>query len=54
MVERVLARLTADNLDDAVAILALADQIRGFDEVKLANIARYRAEVERALAAYEA
>ncbi len=54
LIDRVLARLSADNADQARAILALADQIRGFDTVKLANVARYREEVRSALADYEA
>ncbi len=54
LVDRVLARLAADNADQARSILALADQIRGFDTVKLANVARYRDQVRDALAEYEA
>ena len=42
------AGLTADNYDEAARIADLADQIRGFDEIKLANVARYRAEVAEA------
>ena len=53
LVDRVLASLRSDNVDGAVGVLSLADQIRGFDEVKLANIARYRADLEAALGAYE-
>ena len=52
LVDKVLGHLQRDNLDEAVQLLALADQIRGFDEVKLANVARYRADVADALAAY--
>lgn len=53
LVDRVLAGLTRDNADEVSQILQLADQIRGFDTVKLENVARYRAEVEEALAAFE-
>ncbi len=53
LVDQVLGKLTAENVAEAVTILQLADQIRGFDSVKLANVARYRADVEAALSAYE-
>ena len=43
--------LTPDSLATAVSIADLADQIRGFDEIKLANVERYRKEVAQALAA---
>jgi indolepyruvate ferredoxin oxidoreductase len=39
------AALTPERHQDAVELLELADQIRGFDDVKLANVARYRAEL---------
>ena len=41
--------LTPGNYDAAVGIADLADQVRGFDEVKLATVARYRAQVTDAL-----
>ena len=44
-------RLEVDSIDDAVAIADLADQVRGFDEIKLANVVRYRRQVADALAA---
>ena len=51
--ERLLTRLhsglTAESVDRAVEIADLADQVRGFDEIKLANVARYREAVEAAL-----
>ena len=37
--------LTSSNVADAVEIAELADMIRGFDDVKLANVDRYRAAV---------
>ena len=42
--------LDADNVGEAVEIAELADMIRGFDEVKLANVARYREAVSARLA----
>jgi len=45
-------QLSADNYDEAVALLELADQIRGYDTVKLANVTRYRSEVRSALATF--
>ena len=51
--ERLLTRLhsglTAESVDRAVEIADLADQVRGFDEIKLANVARYREAVEASL-----
>ena len=49
LVRAVLAGLTPMNVGEAARILGLADQIRGFDTVKLANIERYRADVADAL-----
>ena len=42
--------LDADNVGEAVEIADLADMIRGFDEIKLANVARYREAVSARLA----
>ena len=38
LVETLLAKLTAENYDQAVEIADLADQIRGYDVIKLANV----------------
>ncbi len=46
---RLHSGLTAETLDHAVGIADLADQIRGFDEIKLANVRRYRQQVTEAL-----
>ncbi len=40
--------LSVDNYERAVDIAGLADQVRGFSEVKLANVARYRGELSEA------
>ena len=42
--------LTPESVQRAVSIADLADQIRGFDEVKLANVERFRREVAERLA----
>ena len=44
----VATRLTSDNYQAAVELVGLADQVRGFSDVKLANVARYRPAVESA------
>ena len=51
LLTRLHSGLTTDTVDKVVEIADLADQIRGFDEIKLANVDRYRKEVELALAA---
>jgi indolepyruvate ferredoxin oxidoreductase len=53
LVDRVLSHLDAGNADEARGVLHLADQIRGFNSVKLANVASYRAQVTVALEVYE-
>ncbi len=50
LLTRLHSGLTPGSLDRAVSIADLADQIRGYDDVKLANVERYRAEVAARLA----
>ena len=38
-------RLTAANHAQIVAIAELPDMVRGYEEIKLANVAAYRAEL---------
>jgi indolepyruvate ferredoxin oxidoreductase len=45
-VEAGLMRLRPDTADLVVAIAALPDMIRGYEQIKLANVLRYQAEVE--------
>ncbi|WP_300344621.1 indolepyruvate ferredoxin oxidoreductase family protein [Nesterenkonia sp.] len=54
LIDHVLQRLSAANLDDAVALLSLPDMVRGYEEIKLANVQRYREEKERLLAQFDA
>jgi indolepyruvate ferredoxin oxidoreductase len=42
LVESALARLTPETHDVAVALAALPDEVRGFEDVKLGNVARFR------------
>lgn len=51
LLTRLHSGLTPDSVERAVTIADLADQIRGFDEIKLANVKRYREQVAEALAA---
>jgi indolepyruvate ferredoxin oxidoreductase len=51
-VDRLVSGLTPETLEPAVAIANLADGIRGYEHIKLANVARYRAATEDALARY--
>ncbi len=50
LIDTLLAKLTADNYEQAVRIADLADQIRGYDTVKLGNVDRYRSALAAALA----
>jgi indolepyruvate ferredoxin oxidoreductase len=53
-IDRVLPRLTADRLDAAVAIAGLADDVRGFGQVRARCTERMQARLRDALAAFEA
>jgi len=50
LLEELIIDVSVARADQAVAIADLADQIRGFDEIKLANVDRYRAELASGLA----
>ncbi len=52
LTHQLAAKLDADNYDQAVEIAGLYDMVRGFDEIKLANVAEYRTKLATALAAY--
>ena len=47
-----VAKLNADNYEQAATIAGLYDMVRGFDEIKLGNVERYRTQLADALAAY--
>jgi indolepyruvate ferredoxin oxidoreductase len=49
MIEHEIGSLTADTYPRAVALAALPDLIRGYDSIKLGNIAKYRAKVAELL-----
>jgi indolepyruvate ferredoxin oxidoreductase len=51
-VARLAKGLTADTLDEAVAIASLPDQVRGYEHLKLERAARYRRELGERLATY--
>ncbi|XVX20329.1 indolepyruvate ferredoxin oxidoreductase family protein [Actinomycetota bacterium] len=46
---RATAVLTPDNAEQVRELLALPDLVRGYEEIKLANVAAFRAEVQRRL-----
>ncbi|MBU6361963.1 MAG: indolepyruvate ferredoxin oxidoreductase family protein [Chloroflexi bacterium] len=46
LIEHELAQLGPANYERAVKLAELPDLIRGYDEVKLANVARFRAQVQ--------
>jgi indolepyruvate ferredoxin oxidoreductase len=41
--------LSADNLDDSIAIAELPDQVRGYEDLKLRRAAAYRRELAKRL-----
>jgi indolepyruvate ferredoxin oxidoreductase len=47
LLERRLETLTPENYEATVALAELADKIRGYEEVKLGNVERFRSEVTR-------
>jgi indolepyruvate ferredoxin oxidoreductase len=52
VVDTLLAHLKPENLDEAASIAALPEEIRGYEELKLARVAEYRQRVAERLAAY--
>ncbi|MFT7474118.1 MAG: indolepyruvate ferredoxin oxidoreductase [Verrucomicrobiales bacterium] len=44
-IERIMAHLSTANLDEAVRIAALPDQVRGFEDLKTRRAAEYRVEL---------
>jgi indolepyruvate ferredoxin oxidoreductase len=51
-VETLLAGLTDDNLDEAIAIAGLPDQVRGYEDLKMQRAEAYRAELAGRLGAF--
>jgi indolepyruvate ferredoxin oxidoreductase len=47
LIEAALPALTAENYSQAVDLANLPDLIRGYEEVKLKNVARFRAEADK-------
>jgi len=52
-VKRLAEGLTAGNLDEAVAIATLPDQVRGYEHLKLARAKAYRAELATRLKSFD-
>ncbi|MEJ7799786.1 MAG: indolepyruvate ferredoxin oxidoreductase family protein [Ilumatobacter sp.] len=51
-VDTIASRLTAANLDEATAIAALPDQVRGYEDIKLPRAKQYRAELATRMSAF--
>ena len=49
MLDRVLADLSAETFDRAVEVAELPDIVRGYEQIKEDNVARFRAEAQRLL-----
>lgn len=52
LIDVIVSRVDADRYDQAVEMANLADQIRGYDTIKLANVDRYRIALAAALDAW--
>ena len=52
VVDRLISGHRADVADEAVRIASLPDRVRGYEDVKLASVAEYRAELAVRLAGY--
>jgi indolepyruvate ferredoxin oxidoreductase len=50
--DTLMSGLDADNLDDAVEIATLPDQVRGYEHIKLERAKQYRAELADRLKRY--
>ena len=50
-VEDLLARLTEDTLANCVRIAALPNLVRGYEQIKIASVDRYRTQLHADLAA---
>jgi indolepyruvate ferredoxin oxidoreductase len=50
LVERALGRLAPDTHDTAVALASLPDEIRGYEEIKMEGVRRFRTRAEELLA----
>ena len=53
-VRQLLAGLSDERLDEAVAIAGLPDLVRGYEDLKMRRVGEYRAELARRLAGYTA
>ena len=51
-VSTLVAHLRPDNLDEAVAIASLPDQVRGYEHLKLERAGAYRSELRSRLDAF--
>ena len=48
-IDTIVLLLTEDNYDQAITLANVADQIRGYDTVKMANVEQYRSDLAEAL-----
>jgi indolepyruvate ferredoxin oxidoreductase len=51
LVDQAVARLTESNVDAVVDLVSLYDVVRGYQDVKLANVDKFRERAKAALAA---
>jgi indolepyruvate ferredoxin oxidoreductase len=52
-IDQALAVLSAEKLDDAVALAELPDLVRGYEEIKVRRVAHYRQRLREVLSSFE-
>jgi len=52
-IDQVLANLSSEKLDDAVALAALPDLVRGYEDIKVRRVETYRQRLREALSRFE-
>jgi len=52
-IDLVLERLTADNLPEAISLAELPDVVRGYEDIKLANVESYRLSLAEGLRKFQ-
>lgn len=52
LIDQMLPKLNAENLQSALVIASLPDNIRGYEEIKMENVRKTKKEAEEKLRSY--